>query len=397
METDKNVDENDGGDIDSAESEEVESHKSPVGSDDDELFEIRQRNKKILEEEKGRIAFNAGARLVDDVDGPPPTVNEAQPEPQPQQANEVNTSSTPIHDTDAGNIPSHIEESHMSHIVGLNVVGPNSRGTIPKTQNWPSFWTYYEGGYQSDQRSSNDEEPLFDSDHEAPEINMKKKKKERVNYKYFNERVDMKAVHFEPGLKFTSRSVLKEAILNYSIQQHYDLVYMKNDTKRIHMGCSLCFWQMTAGPDCHEAGVWQIKFINHDHTCCRTFKNRLITDNWIAHVYLDKILRDPKMKPSNIVSDIYENFQINVTLKKCRRGKEKALNAVQGLMQRQYGLLKPYMKELMRSNVGTTCVLKVAEGEAGQPSTFLRFYVCFEALKMGFTLGCRRIFGLDEF
>ncbi|XP_020258612.1 uncharacterized protein LOC109835022 [Asparagus officinalis] len=205
----------------------------------------------------------------------------------------------------------------------------------------------------------------------------------------------MKAVYFEPGLKFTSRSVLKEAILNYSIQQHYDLVYMKNDTKRIHMGCSLCFWQMTAGPDCHEAGVWQIKFSNHDHTCCRTFKNRLITDNWIAHVYLDKILRDPKMKPNNILSDIYENFQINVSLKKCRRGKEKALNAVQGLMQRQYDLLKPYMKELMRSNIGTTCVLKVAEGEAGQPSTFLRFYVCFEALKMCFTLGCRRIFGLD--
>ncbi|XP_020266494.1 uncharacterized protein LOC109841982 [Asparagus officinalis] len=152
---------------------------------------------------------------------------------------------------------------------------------------------------------------------------------------------------------------------------------------------------MTAGPDCHEAGVWQIKFINHDHTCCRTFKNRLITDNWIAHVYLDKILRDPKMKPSNILFDIYENFQINVSLKKCRRGKEKALNEVQGLMQRQYGLLKPYMKELMRSNVGTTCVLKVAEGEAGQPSIFLRFYVCFEALKMSFTLGCRRIFGLD--
>ncbi|XP_020249035.1 uncharacterized protein LOC109826412 [Asparagus officinalis] len=183
----------------------------------------------------------------------------------------------------------------------------------------------------------------------------------------------MKAVYFELGLKFTSRNVLKEAILHYSIQRHYVLVYMKNDNKRIHLGCSLCFWEMTAGPDCHEAGVWQIKFINHDHTCSGTFKNRLITDNWIAHVYLDKILRDPKMKPSSILSDIYENFQINVTLKKCRRAKEKALNAVQGLMQRQYGLLKHYMKELIRSNPGTTCVLK-----------------------MGFTLGYRRIFGLDD-
>ena len=52
-----------------------------------------------------------------------------------------------------------------------------------------------------------------------------------------------------------------------------------------------------------------------------------------------------------------------------------------------------YQLELLRSNPGNTVVVKL---DLDEPQlTFMRFYVCFDACKKGFSTGYRRVIGLD--
>lgn len=357
-----------------------------LSSDDEKLRTVRQQNKDILIASKGRIARNSGARLEGDNEGPsiigggvvmPPRVHTNNDPTNPLQE----ASNAPPHSTNVHHQPTNVG------------VPPSSGSTHVGKDKWPSLLTTYEGGYQSDQSDSDDEAPLEHSDDEA--TMHRRKRKNKVKYAYFNEDVDMKAVELTSGLRFNSRKVLKEAILNYSLQKHYDLVYMKNDKVRINVGCSMCRWELNAGQDLEDDDAWQIKSVSRSHTCSRTFKNRLVTESWLANNYLDKVLRNPKFKPKDIQGDMIENHQVNVCLRKCQRAKEMALNAVDGLLRKQYGLLKPYVRELCRSNMGSTCILKVTDESSSQPGTFQRVYICFAALKMGFMNYCRPIFGLD--
>ncbi|XP_020262598.1 uncharacterized protein LOC109838572 [Asparagus officinalis] len=258
-----------------------------------------------------------------------------------------------------------VQGNATSNTVEEGGVLDNTSSTVGYRDNWPSFWLNYEGGYESEQRDSEDEGSLDESDIEEfknklqPHLRLRKlRMRKKIKYPFFNEDMDMSSVYFAPGLKFTSRKEIND------------------------------------GPSCEYEQVWQIKSIQPLHTCSRTFKNRLITENWVAHEFLDKILRNPKMKPREICEEITANYKINVTLRKYQRAKDKALNAIEGLMARQYGLLKPYVNEICRSNEGSTCVLKVVGG-GSRPCTFQRIYVCFSALRDGFVKCCRPIFGLD--
>ncbi|KAL2921817.1 hypothetical protein RDABS01_013308, partial [Bienertia sinuspersici] len=206
--------------------------------------------------------------------------------------------------------------------------------------------THTEGGYNSDQRDSENEDPCYKDDDEDTAIEIHKRRKTEV-YPTFNEKIDMFKVELVVGQRFTSRHIFKQAILAYSIQQHKDLVYLKNDKRFISIGCANCRWKITFGPDLEDSTGWQIKSMQPlDERCTRTFKNRLITEHWLVNEFLDKILRNPLMKAIEMKEDMKVRYDIVVGLRKCRRAKRKALNVVQSLMEKQHGILKPYLNEL---------------------------------------------------
>ena len=84
---------------------------------------------------------------------------------------------------------------------------------------------------------------------------------------------------------------------------------------------------------------------------------------------------------------------LNVSIHKVKRAKKlvmlKWLDATKG----QYGKIYEYQDELLRSNPGSTVVVKL-EPNIKVP-TFQRIYVCLDAIKKGFMAGCRRVIGLD--
>ncbi|XP_015170490.1 uncharacterized protein [Solanum tuberosum] len=62
----------------------------------------------------------------------------------------------------------------------------------------------------------------------------------------------------------------------------------------------------------------------------------------------------------------------------------------------EFGRILDYKDELLRTNPGSTCVVKLHEEtfEKGR-KMFQGFYICFDAMKKSFLAGCRRCIGLD--
>ncbi|XP_059310018.1 uncharacterized protein LOC132061178 [Lycium ferocissimum] len=60
----------------------------------------------------------------------------------------------------------------------------------------------------------------------------------------------------------------------------------------------------------------------------------------------------------------------------------------------EFGKILDYRDELLRTNPGSTCVVKVVEPNADSRPVFQSFYICFDALKKAFQ-HCRKCIGLD--
>ncbi|KAL0290398.1 UNVERIFIED_CONTAM: hypothetical protein Scaly_2671700 [Sesamum calycinum] len=77
--------------------------------------------------------------------------------------------------------------------------------------------------------------------------------------------------------------------------------------------------------------------------------------------------------------------------------KKKALNAIQGKAEDQFDSLWDYATELRSSNPGSIVQMVMNDGEDGTGQRkFLKFYVCFDALRRGFLFGCSHVIGVDS-
>ncbi|WMV23034.1 hypothetical protein MTR67_016419 [Solanum verrucosum] len=62
----------------------------------------------------------------------------------------------------------------------------------------------------------------------------------------------------------------------------------------------------------------------------------------------------------------------------------------------EFGRILNYKDELLRTNPGSTCVVKLHEGTfKNGKKMFQGFYICFDAMKKSFLAGCRKCIGLD--
>ncbi|WMV55383.1 hypothetical protein MTR67_048768 [Solanum verrucosum] len=60
----------------------------------------------------------------------------------------------------------------------------------------------------------------------------------------------------------------------------------------------------------------------------------------------------------------------------------------------EFGRILDYKDELLRTNPGTSCVVKVGEPDVEGKSIFQSFYICFDALRKAW-IHCRKCLGLD--
>ncbi|KAH0692196.1 hypothetical protein KY285_019293 [Solanum tuberosum] len=77
-----------------------------------------------------------------------------------------------------------------------------------------------------------------------------------------------------------------------------------------------------------------------------------------------------------------------------RTARAKVLKDIMGDHIVEFGKILDYKDELLRTNPGSTCVVKLGEPDAFGRPIFQSFYICFDPLKKAFQ-NCRKCIGLD--
>ncbi|PWA46523.1 hypothetical protein CTI12_AA507900 [Artemisia annua] len=251
------------------------------------------------------------------------------------------------------------------------------------------------------------------------------KVKKGVNYHDHDPNLSWNEMVSILGMKFEDHEQMKIMLANYAVANGYQLWYKRNDyklllalcgrnvsegrcaskvdrrksiadgsnkfTKKVVEGSSkekvaegtnkgkkrkttlsndVCKFRLWGSWMQNEAS-FQIKTLILDHTCA----GYLIMVHWSHLSGLDK-------------------FKIHVSLGQCRRAKQRALYEIEGGLIEHYGKLWDYRDRILKTNPGSTVKLDVEEG-SGSKTNFKRIYVCFKALKDGWTVGCRKVIGLD--
>nr|GEU66385.1 pentatricopeptide repeat-containing protein [Tanacetum cinerariifolium] len=130
-----------------------------------------------------------------------------------------------------------------------------------------------------------------------------------------------------------------------------------NDEKPI---CKLrCYGKMMK-----DEASFQVRSLVDEHTFVKNFQyGKLVDYKWIGRNFCDKISDNPQITLDAIVELVVKKYKCIVSHTKCRHAKSFALNEGDAAIQYHYG--------------------------------YLRFYVCFQGLKEGWKLGCRRVIALD--
>ncbi|KAL4302903.1 hypothetical protein GQ457_10G015980 [Hibiscus cannabinus] len=119
------------------------------------------------------------------------------------------------------------------------------------------------------------------------------------------------------------------------------------------------------------------------------FKNRNATYKWLAKTYIEKDRAEPKYSTRHLKRDVMSDHLHKVSLSKCLRAKNLALEMVLGSHKGQYSMIYDYLGEIRTSNPGSTTILMLDN------RVFLRMYICLHACKEGYKARCRPVLSID--
>ena len=240
-------------------------------------------------------------------------------------------------------------------------------------------WKNMVGGENEDGSSYEDSTDFNDSFDETDGEGHLVKRESR--YPRFSENHDVP--QFSLGMKFTDKQQFKEAIIKYGLHEKKLIRFKKDDLQRVRAVCDwvTCSWTCLLS-NTTKSESWQITTFNDLHTCPQRKDNKLVTAKRIAMKYEKLIRANPSWRIESLKSHISEEMFADVSIHKVKRAKKlvmlKWLDATKG----QYGKIYEYQAELLRSNPGSTVVVKL-EPNIKVP-TFQRIYVCLDAIKKGF-------------
>ncbi|KAE8675469.1 hypothetical protein F3Y22_tig00111671pilonHSYRG00274 [Hibiscus syriacus] len=115
------------------------------------------------------------------------------------------------------------------------------------------------------------------------------------------------------------------------------------------------------------------------------------TRRWVASIIKERLKAFPHYKPKDIVTDIKQEFGIQLNYYQAWRGKEIAREQLQGSYKNAYNLLPLFCDRIMETNPGSLATYSTKED-----SSFHRHFIAFHASLCGFLQGCRPLLFLDS-
>ncbi|EPS60214.1 hypothetical protein M569_14589, partial [Genlisea aurea] len=114
---------------------------------------------------------------------------------------------------------------------------------------------------------------------------------------------------------------------------------------------------------------------------------------WLAQEFIKLFRLQPNFKARDFRRQIKYSIGCTISMKAAYRAMSRALEIISGSDDDQYNYMWRYCDQLRLSNPGSTVILKLQDD--GPNKRFQRFYCCFSAIKHGFKVGCRPLFGID--
>ncbi|TXG47749.1 hypothetical protein EZV62_027043 [Acer yangbiense] len=169
----------------------------------------------------------------------------------------------------------------------------------------------------------------------------------------------------EVGQLFRNSTHFREILLDYSIQEGFKLKRIKNEKMRITVGCESqgCHWRVHGSPT-FDRVTYMLKTLRNDHNCLAVSKNMDVTSIWLGKRFQMLIKENPNMHIKVLGSVILRQCGVEVPDHTLYRAKRYALNIRDEDHKQSYNKL-------------------------------YRFYLSFQAQKVGYLQACRPFIGLD--
>jgi hypothetical protein len=195
-------------------------------------------------------------------------------------------------------------------------------------------------------------------------------------------------------MKFNSKQEFKQAIINYGLHERKEIKFIKDEGDRARAICSwpfcpwVCLLKKTS-----KFESWQVTSYKGEHICPMRRDSKLVTATRIANRFQKLIMANPQWSVAHLQQMVQEEMFANVHVSKIKKAKAIVVGRMMDAQFGEYGKVFDYQNELLRSNPGSTVIVKLHPNF--EKPTFYRFYVCLEACRKGFLAGCRKVIGLD--
>ncbi|WMV13604.1 hypothetical protein MTR67_006989 [Solanum verrucosum] len=182
----------------------------------------------------------------------------------------------------------------------------------------------------------------------------------------------------------------------YALATKKPLKVAKSDRKRLRYRCiEGCPFAILVSLDGKGPG-YKLKTFKQEHNCEEALHNPRATTNTLSHYFKSKVQNNPKYALKDMKQDLMDNFNLNTNDSKLKRAKRMALQKMQGSFLDEYNRLEAYANEIRMTNPSSDVVINLSKDAMVQGKRkFLRMYICFNAMKVGWKEGLRPLIGLD--
>ncbi|CAI9260760.1 unnamed protein product [Lactuca saligna] len=150
------------------------------------------------------------------------------------------------------------------------------------------------------------------------------------------------------GEKYESPEQFKLCLTNYAVANGYQLRFAKCDRSRILVRCgkksdeNKCPFRCWASWMGNEL-TWQVKSLEKKHVCARKYSlGSLITPGWIANLYLNELIRNPKTKVKEMKADFLQNYSLKLSRGQCERARALSFTLIDGKLTDHYARIWDY-------------------------------------------------------
>ncbi|KAL5559897.1 hypothetical protein UlMin_036108 [Ulmus minor] len=193
---------------------------------------------------------------------------------------------------------------------------------------------------------------------------------------------------------FNSKQEFQKCLHLMIIRTRYEFKVHNSSPTLLVVHCmdNNCSWKVH-GIRVMNIGCWMVTKFVKEHTCAVDYKregHRQAT-SWVIRDCLKNRYIAPSrtFKPKDIVDDVRERFEVQITYNKAWRAREAAYDTLCGMPKESYTFLPSFLHVLVECNPGTTTDLVLT-----QEGQFNYFFFALATSKEGYKF-CRLVICVD--